>query len=52
MHERERKTGKDAEKTTSLALEIAGSSDDSLVSRGTIVQLTENFRFVFLKIKM
>jgi hypothetical protein len=34
--------------TQSRAPEVAGSFDDVISSQGTVVQLTENFRFVLL----
>jgi len=47
MQGREQKTGKNVViPTASCAAESVGSSDDLLMSQGTVIQLTENFRFV------
>ena len=47
MQGREPKTGKNVViPTASRAAESVVSSDDLLMSQGTVIQLTENFRFV------
>ena len=47
MQGRQPKTGKNAViPTASRASEGVGSSDDLLMSQETVIQLTENFRFV------
>ena len=45
MQGREPKIGKDAVIPASRASESVGSSDDLLMPQGTVIQLTENFRF-------